>query len=490
MSYDSLADFLEELADAGELLRVAAEVDAELELAEITRRVAAEGGPALLFENVRGSSRAVVANLLGTPGRVCRALAIERLDDISARAEALIEKHTPHNWFDRLKISADEAGVNKFRPRIVKSGPCQQVVRLGRDVDLAALPAARQWPGESHPAITAAQLITVDPGNDVRAVTICPLQVLDANRLAIVDDGRSGLARHWSRYREAKQKMPVAAVLGGDPAGAIAASLELGESVDFLHVEGLLRGKSLEVVKCRTHALEVPARADLVLEGYVDPEAVAETVESFVPGGSYYRPPAAALVLHVTAITERSHPIVPVAIDCGSRGETAALALARERMLLPAVQRIAPDVVDMHLPAFGGLERWGLVAFDKRYPFHARQVASALWGSTALSRVTFLVLVDRQVDVHDVAGVLGEVGANVAPGRDTIAYEGPAAAIDPASGLALGRHLALDATAKIAGEQVASGPAALAAGEEIRQLVDRRWSEYRLELAAEAARSG
>ncbi len=327
MAYDSLADFLEELADAGELLRVAAEVDAELEIAEITRRVAAENGPALLFENVRGSSRALVTNLLGSPRRVCRALAIESLDDISARAEALIEKHTPHNWFDRLKISTDEAGVNKFRPKIVKNGPCQQVVRLGRDVDLTTLGSVRQWPRESHPAITAAQLISVDPANDVRAVTTCPLQVLDANRLAIVDLGRSGLARHWSRYREAKQKMPVAAVLGGDPAGAIAASLELGDSVDFLHVEGLLRGKALEVVKCRTHALEVPARADLVIEGYVDPEAALATVESFVPGGSYYRPPSAALVLVVTAITERSHPIVPASIDCGPRGETAALAL-------------------------------------------------------------------------------------------------------------------------------------------------------------------
>ena len=366
MPYSSLADFLEELAAAGELARVAAEVDPVLELAEITRRVAAERGPALLFERMRGQSLAVVANLLGTESRVCRALAIDSLDDIATRIETLVEQHTPQNWFDRLKTSADEAGANKFRAKTVKSGPCQQVVRLGRDVDLAGFPLVKQWPDESGPAITAGLLVTAADAAERPSFSVCPLQQVDQNRLAVADDGHSAFARHWNQARAAGEKMMAAVVLGGDPAALVAASLESADdAIDAYHLLGLARGKPLDLVKCRTHTLEVPADADLVIEGYLDPESPPLAIQVAAAGGNRYRACPAAPLLHVTAITHRRNPLFPVLIDAPAAGEGVALAKARERLLLPALESLSPDIVDVHLPAHGGRASLG-AGFDSQ----------------------------------------------------------------------------------------------------------------------------
>lgn len=486
MPYASLADFLEELSAQGELLRVSAEVDGALEIAEITRRVAQQHGPALLFDRVRGASLAVVTNLLGEEHRVCQALGIDALDQIVERTESLIEKNTPHNWFDRLKMSGDEAGANKFRPKTVKSGPCQQVVRLGRDVDLAALPLVRQWPAETGPSITAGQLISVGPAGEPRGVTIRPLVAVDSNRLAVADDGHSAFARDWEAFRAAGEKMPVAIVLGGDPAGIIAAQVDTLPGADAYHVTGLVRGKALDVVKCRTHGLEVPAEADLVFEGYVDPEVAPLAVEAAGAGQGYYRAAVPAPLVHVTAITHRSHPIFPVIVG-GHEGEHGPLVKVRERMLLPALRAIVPELVDLHLPAFGGQHDYAFVAMRKRYPFHARQIAAALWGSTALGFTKFLILMDAEVNVHDVPRVLAEVGANVAPECDIFAHDGPAHTASHANSLGLlSRHVAIDATAKIAGERTGASPAPLVVDDETRQRVTSRWAEYKLEVGRRA----
>jgi 4-hydroxy-3-polyprenylbenzoate decarboxylase len=484
MAYKSLGDFLEELAHAGELARVGAEVDCELEIAEITRRVGA--GPALLFDRVRGHSIAVVANLLGSESRACRALDVASLDEIAERIESLVAEHTPQNWFDRLKMSGDHGGADKFHPRPVKSGASQQVVHLGRDVNLSTFPLVKSWPGESGAAISAATLVTEDRETHARGASTSPLVALDEQRLAVVDDGHSIFSAHWADHLAAGLRMPAALVLGGDPAGTIAASLELPASIDPYQATGLLRAKPLDVVKCRTHGLEVPAEADLVFEGYLDPEVAGVSVQAAEAGGSYYRVPRPAPVFHVTAVTHRSRPIFPALVDGGLTGEAGVLAKARERMLLPAVRSAAPDVVDLHLPPLGGRHRYALVSIRKRYPFHARQVAAALWGTESLRFTKFLILVNHDVDVHDVERVLAQVGANAAPERDVFSFDGPAHGSDHAAGSALltGR-LAIDATDKVAGEQAGTWPERLDAGEEIRRRVTARWAEYQLELAAQ-----
>ncbi len=482
MPYKSLADFLEELAATDELVRVTAEVDSVLEIAEITRRVADAGGAALLFDRVRGQSIAVVTNLLGTEARACRALGVESLDALPERLEALIAEHTPQNWFDRLKMTGDAGGADRFRAKAAKTGACQQVVHLGRDVDLASLPLLKCWPDESGPTLTAGRLVTEDRQSQLRGVTPATLVALDANRLAVVDDGHSTFARHWTDHRTAGERMPAAVVLGGDPVATVAANLETGMEVDAYHLAGLLRGKPLELVKCRTHALEVPTDAEIVVEGYFDPELPEAEVTVAGQGGQYYRPACSAAVLQVTAVTHRNRPLLPAIVEGGQRGEVGVLAKARERMILPALRARAPDVVDVHLPPLGASHGFALVAIRKRFAGHARQIAAALWGTDELKFTKFLVLVDHDVDVHDPANVWQRVGANVAPECDLLFFDGPAHGSDHAGTLfPLARHVALDATAKLSSERRGTWPATLDAGEEIRSRVSARWSEYQLE---------
>jgi 4-hydroxy-3-polyprenylbenzoate decarboxylase len=352
---------------------------------------------------------------------------------------------------------------------------------LGRDVDLTTFPLVKQWPGESGPAIAGAPLITPDHGTPERGVTLCALQAVGPNTLAVLDDGHSAFARHWTRHLAAGEKMTAAVVVGGDPAALVAGSLEVPEEVDAYHVTGLLRGAPVDLVKCRTHAIEVPAEADLVFEGYLDPEVPPVAVASAGVGASHYRQAAPAPIFHVTAVTHRSHPLFPVLIDSGAHGESGALLQARERMLLPAVRAAAPDVVDLHLPAYGGPHRYAFVSIRKRYPFQARQTAAALWGSDALKFIKFLIIVDPHVDVHDVEAVFSAVGANVAPRDDVFSYDGPAHGSDHAHLSAqLGRHLAFDATAKVPGEHEGAWPKPLATSEEVRRLVSERWDQYGL----------
>ncbi len=479
MSYSSLAEFLEELSRCGQLARIEAEVDPQLELAEIARRSARRGGPALLFQRVRGSNVAVLANLLATEERVRRALAIESLDDVVARSAAWVQQNTPQNWFERLKMSSDDAGLNKFRPKTVKSGPSGQVVRLGSDVDLAALPLVKQWPGETGPSITAGVLIRQAPDGESRTAALCPMVALDANRLAIADSANSALAGHGGA---AAEKQAVAVVLGGDPALLIAASVELPGGLDIYHAAGLLRGRGLDVVKCRTNDLEVPADADLIFEGYVDPDAATAAIDAAPAGTGQYQAISNAPVLNVTAITHRTHPILPAIIDCPRQDELAALAKVRERMLLPSLRAVAPQIVDVHLPTLGGANCFAFVAIRKKRPHDSRQVASALWGSPALRFTKFIVLVDDHVDVHDIPQVLAEIGSRAAPEGDLFHYDGPAHGGDElSSSHSTARRVGIDATRKIAGERPVEGHSARAASADVERLVSARWGEYKLD---------
>ncbi len=485
MAYNGLSDFLEELAGSGELVRIDADVDPHWEISEITRRVASEGGPALLFERVRGQSMAVLTNLLGTRRRACRLLGIESLDGIVSRIEAVAAAHTPQNWFDRLKMPGVESSTDKFRPRTIKIGGCQQVVHLGRDVNLSTFPLIQSWPDESGASITAGLILTRGAQSFTCGATHCPLVALDENRLALVDDGESAFACHWEEYLSTGERMPAAVVLGGDPAATIAANLALPATLEVLHLVGLLRGKPLDLVKCRTHDLPVPAEAELVFEGYLDPGTPPETIRLAGAGGSHYRISSSALVLHVSAVTHRNRPVFPALVDAGSVGERGVLAKARERTLLAALQAVAPDVTDLSLPLLGGVHRFAFVAFRKHSPFQARQVAAAVWGSQSLKHAKFLVLVDEGVDVHQPEQVWAQVGANVAPERDVVAFDGPADQSDFAGTmLPLARNLALDATTKLTSEHAGTWPAALRADQEIERQVTARWAEFKFELGA------
>jgi 4-hydroxy-3-polyprenylbenzoate decarboxylase len=256
--------------------------------------------------------------------------------------------------------------------------------------------------------------------------------------------------------------MPLAVVVGGDPASVIAAHLELPPGIDCDHLTGLLRGRALDLVKCRTHAIEVPADAELIIEGYFDPETPDATI-----AGNIHAP-----VMHVAAVTHRSHPILWTSIDTAEHGEPAALLKVRERVLLPALRTIAPGVVDLHLPALGGLHNYAFVSVTQSYPHQARQIASALWGSPSLRFIKYLVLVDAHVNVRQVRSVLAEIGAHAHPERDFFTYDGPLA------NTAIGRHIGIDATRKTANQPTPEPGNKNGALTELEELVTRRWTEY------------
>ncbi len=475
MAFKGLADFLEALSVRGELARVAVPVDSDLELAEITRRAAKAGGPALLFEHAGFGAVAVATNLLGTPARACLALGIDSLDELTERLEAALAQYTPQNWFDRLKLGGAESGLDKLRPRLVKQAACQQVVHLGRDVDLAAFPWGRESAQHGGVAITAGLCVTESREHSFRGVTRLRLMALDAHRLLALDDGVSTFAGHWQEHRVAGQPLPAAIVLGGDPALLPLVHLPLPPSVDMWQLAGILRGRPLEVIKCRTHGLEVPADAELVLEGFF---TTSDGEENGAPLGSgeHLYPPGP--IFNVAAITQRMRAILPVIVDSSPAGDGATLLKVRERALLSQLRTRNASIVDFSLPAMGGPHAFAVISLAGASAGLSRQVAAMAWASEPLRFTRFLAVVDAEVNVHDARQVLAAIGAHADPGRDVFSFDGPAHAADLVVVGGLARRLAVDATRK--GSPLVAGLAAGAASEEAVRLVTARWAEYGL----------
>jgi 4-hydroxy-3-polyprenylbenzoate decarboxylase len=497
MSYRSLADFLEVLENAGELVRIAVPVDPELELAEVVAQFQAQShvqspsnsasapavhsdSPALLFQNVKGCRPAVAVNLLGTETRIRRALGVNSLAEMAQRLCDALAGHSASPWFERLKWGRGEAG-DRWQPKFVRTGACQQVVRLAGDVDLATLPALKNWPDEAARSIAAAQLYSLDPENGERSIEPCEAQILDRTRLALMIAPRGATMRRLETCRQRGERLPIALVLGGDPACRLITGSPIIAALDSFLCGGLFRGQPVELVKCRSHDLGVPADADLVIEAYIDPTAPLVTAGPVGTAGGFYSLPRPAPVAQVMAITERTSPICPAVVSGQLGGENAAVAQALSRIGLPLVQAVVPELVDYALPGWGGPLKFLFVSIRKTYPFQARKVASALWGWEPLAGVKTLVIVDAEVNVQDTREVWSRVGAHVHPGRDVFNHLGPGDIAEhaiPAPGAA--HSLALDATAKLPDEHPGPWPGPTVQSEAIRQLVHSRWAEYGL----------
>jgi 4-hydroxy-3-polyprenylbenzoate decarboxylase len=490
MPHRSLADFLEELGQAGELVRVDAQVDPCLEVAEITRRIARADGPALLFASQKGHDLPLVTNLLGTPGRIERALGAS-LAETAQRIGLAVVASQSEGWMERLKTGPHESAIRRYRPRSVKSGACQQVVRLGSDVDLRRLPALQSGQAEQGPTITAGQLWMLDPDGSRTVIDLVDLPVLDAQRLAVFLSPHQEPARLLAKARE---PVPAAVVLGGDPVGLLASAAPLPPGFDAAALAGLLAERPVDLVRCRAVALEVPAEADFVLEGFLYPaetelvvkgsldpaEPAVEAGPLVTPAGSY-APARRVPVMRVTAITHRGNPVFPALVPGDPSNEACQIARAMRRILLPLVRLAIPELVDYNLPMFGAVRNWAVVAIDKSYPGQARKVAEAAWGYAPLMVSRLLVIVDAGVDIGNAVSVLQAVSHWCDPGRDVMAFDGPADPwlTDPQR-VGLTSRLAIDATRKLPGETRGADrvPAEIPAA--VRQLVDDRWLEYGL----------
>ncbi len=473
-AYADLREWVATLEREGELVRVEAEVDPELEVTEIVTRTIRAGGPALLFEHPRGSEHALLVNQFGTERRMCLALGVERLDDAAAPLAEVLELQPPQGLAAKLRGLRQLKSIADAPPRRVRKGACQEIVLRGDEVDLGALPVQKCWPGDAGRFITLPAVITRD-AEGRRNVGMYRLQVL----------GPRATAMHWQLHKDGRadllaagDRLEVAVALGVDPVTAYVASAPLPKHVDELTFAGLLRGEPVEVVKGVTVDLEVPASAEIVLEGYVTRDELVDE-GPFGDHTGYYTPAEPFPVFHVEAITMRRDAIYPSIVVGKPPQEDAWLGKATERIFLPAVRAAVPEVVDYDLPVAGAFHNCCIVSIRKAYPGHARKVMHAIWGLGMLSLTKTVVVVDAHVDVHDYEQVAFYVGANVDPARDVVLSDGPADHLDHAAARQFtSGKLGIDATAKTPAEGARPWPQEIEMSAEIRALVDRRWPEY------------
>lgn len=470
-----LREWIGLLEREGELVRVAAEVDPYLEITEIVERTVRAGGPALLFERPKGSSHPLLINQFGTERRMCLAFGVERLDDVGAKLADVLEMQPPEGLADKLRGLKQLKSIADSRPNVVRKGICQEIVLQGDDVDLTALPIQTCWPGDAAPFITLPAVITRDPRTGQRNVGMYRMQVLGARSTAmhwqIHKDGRSD-------YLFTEGRMEVAVALGLDPVTAYSASAPLPKHIDELMFAGFLRGDAVDVVKGVTVELEVPANAEIVLEGYVEQGDLAEE-GPFGDHTGYYTAAEPFPVFHLTAITMRKDAIYPSIVVGKPPQEDAWLGKATERIFLPAIRATVPEVVDYDLPVAGAFHNCAIVSIKKAFPGHARKVMHAFWGLGMLSLTKSIVVVDAHVDVHDYEQVFFYLGANVDPARDVVLADGPLDHLDHSSTRQfIGGKLGIDATAKGLDEGAREWPPEIEMSEEVRKLVSARWSEY------------
>ncbi len=483
-----LREWVALLEREGELVRVQAEVDPHLEATEIVDRVVKAGGPALLFEHPKGSTHPLLLNQFGTERRVCLAFGVESLDDVAERVGEILELQPPEGLAAKIRGLKTLKSIADSRPRVVRSGACQEVVLRGEEVDLSRLPVQTAWPGDGGPFITLPAVITLDPRTGQRNVGMYRLQVL----------GPRTTAMHWQLHKDGRAdylfsegRMEVAVALGLDPISAYSASAPLPKHIDEFMVAGFLRGEPLELVKGVTVAIEVPTTAEIVLEGYIERDEELAPEGPFGDHTGFYTPVEPFPVFHVTAMTMRRDAIYPSIVVGKPPQEDAWLGKATERIFLPAVRMTVPEIVDYDLPVAGAFHNLCIVSIKKAFPGHAQKVMHAIWGLGMLSLTKGIVVVDAHVNVHDYAEVMFYAGANVDPKRDVLISEGPLDHLDHAPTLQFyGGKIGIDATAKGPLEGTREWPPEIEMSDEVRSLVDRRWAEYGIEAVPPAPVDG
>jgi 4-hydroxy-3-polyprenylbenzoate decarboxylase len=478
MAYNSLQDFVQVLSREGELKRIRHPVKAELEITEIADRVMKSGGPALLFENVVGKQMPVLINAFGSMKRMALALGVNDIEDIAVEIQRLIQTKPPRSFKDKLKILGDLLRLAGIPPRIVKEGSCQEVVV--REPDLNLLPVLTCWPGDAGPFITLPMVFSKDPRSGTRNVGLYRMQVFNARTTGMHWHLHKVGARHYQHQQG--QRMPLAACLGGDPAMIYAATAPLPDQIDEILFTGFLRKKGVELVKGVTVDIEVPANSDIVIEGYVDPAEPYRQEGPFGDHTGFYSLADDYPVFHVTCITHRKNPIYPTTIVGRPPMEDVYLGKTTERLFLPLVRVTLPEIVDMNLPVHGVFHNLAIISIKKEYPGQARKVMHALWGLGQMMFTKTLIVVDDDVNVHDLSQVTWVVGNHIDPKRDTVFVEGPVDVLDHAApAMGFGSKMGIDATKKWRTEGFErEWPDAVVMDDKTRQYIDSIWEKLGL----------
>jgi len=424
MSFKNLRTFVETLESSGELHRICAQVDPSLEITEIADRVSKSYGPALLFEKVKGSEFPLLINAFGTYPRMQRALNCNSFDEIADRLWGLLKMQPPEGLMDKIRKLFTLKDLAKLTPKKVKKGACQEKV-FGPESDLLdLLPILTCWPEDGGPFITLPLVITKDPDNGIQNMGMYRMHKYDKATTGMHWQYNKDGTRHFDKYKNRNQRMDVAVALGGSPAVTYAATAPMPPDIDELILAGFINNAPVEIVRAKTVDLYVPAESDFVIEGYVDPSE--ERIEGpFGDHTGFYSAADMYPVFRVNCITCRSDAIYPATVVGKPPMEDCYMAKATERIFLPLIRMMVPEIVNMELPIEGVFHNCALVSIDKKYPGQAKKVIHALWGLGQMASTKYIAVFDADIDLRDYSTIVWKLLNNVDPRRDLIFSEGP-----------------------------------------------------------------
>ena len=478
MLHDSTSEFLADLQDHHELVRVSAPVDSALEIAAITQHVnqtARDRAPALLFEQVKNCSIPVLTNLFGNPSRINICLGIRNLSELSKKLQQFVSQESSGSWLESLRWGSTSNRPMNFGPRIVKTAPCQQVVRIGRDVNLWELPILRHWPAEIYPVITAGHLITTFPDSQRTYQSSQPMAVVGQQQLAWFD-GLESQRTLISQAVRRGQNLPVVVSLGGPPILRIAAQLH--EIPNKIELAGALRGQGLDLVRCRTCELDAPASADFVIEGYIDAEnPFTSDLICMAQGHGRYIERKLPLI-QVTAVTHRANPILTALVPAIPPSEESYLSQIALQLRLPLIRRQFPEVTGFYQPLSSNRNLL-VVKIEKTDDHHARRILHGLWGMPVIGQTKIIIVIDHDSEIRDEDQLLFVIGNNACIQQDFLYSDGLSRIDDYTSmPLNLTRRLGIDATRKSNGETGRPWPKQMVMSDDILTRLRERWSEY------------
>jgi 4-hydroxy-3-polyprenylbenzoate decarboxylase len=484
MAYSGFQDFLDTLEKDGELRRIKTPVSSQLEITEIADRVVKAGGPALLFENVVGSKFPVAINAFATRKRMSRALGVDDLEEIALEIEKLtkLPGNMPQTLLGKAMLLPGLAVIGQnTAPKMVSHAPCQEVVKTGADVKLSELPILKCWPQDGGPFVTLPLVFTKEPTTGKRNVGMYRMQVYDENTTGMHWQRHKVGSRHFAEYESQGKDIPVAVALGGDPAFTYAATAPLPDMIDEMVFAGFLRKKAVELVKCKTIDMEVPADAEIILEGYV-PANIRRTEGPFGDHTGFYTLEDEYPIFKVTAITHRKNALYPATIVGRPPMEDGWLGKATERLFLPLVRLFVPEILDYNLPVEGVFHNLCIVKIKKRYPGHAQKVMHALWGLGQMMFTKIIIVVDEWVDVQNLQEVLWVTCNNIDPERDVNFIRGPMDVLDHASrAMGYGSKMGIDATRKMPEEGFTRPwPDPLEMSPDVKAKIDAIWESLEI----------
>ncbi len=480
MPFESLGEYIEALEEAGELKRVNTQVNPHLEIAEIMRRLMyAKDQPAILFERVEGFDIPVLGNAFGTSKRLQIALTVEDFSEIGDRIVDLTRLTVPSGMINKLKMLPKLSGISDYAPKHVDSGPVKEVIET-QQADLESLPNLKSFPNDAGKFITFGVTVTRHPDTGVTNLGVYRIQIIDTKHALMHWQIHKRGAQHYEIKKDHGSPIEVAVIIGADPATVLAAVSPVPEGMDKFFFSGIMRKKGVKLVKCGTVDLEVPANCEIVLEGFVDPNDL-RMEGPFGDHTGYYTPPEPFPTFTLTGLMKRRRPTYLTTVVGKPVLEDAYIGKVVERSFLPLIQILQPEIVDFTMPAAGWFQGLAIFSIKKRYPGQAKKVMMGLWGMGQLSLTKIFVVVDHDINVHNMNDVIWAVTTRADPKRDTIIIDSaPTDTLDPASPIVnLGSKLGIDATTKWLEEGYTREIQELAiVDDRTKTIVDEKWKAY------------